>query len=140
MTDHTATPPKGPKRVAPRSIKVVVGILAIEALAPGFLAAWDLLDIVTGKAIMIEALLAQFALWLGAALWVAFTAKRLYEGRAWARSAAVFWQLVQLSIAWGSFTGQFANWWIGGALIVTSLAVFMFVLSKESLAHTAREI
>ena len=140
MSDPIAQQPAGSKRVVPRSIKVAVGILAIEALAPGFLAAWDLFDILSGKAIMLSALLAQLALWLGAALWVGFTAKRLYEGRAWARSAAVLWQLVQLSVAWGSFTGEFANWWIGGALIVTSLAVFIFVLSKESIAHTARDI
>ncbi|MDE2386403.1 MAG: hypothetical protein KGL77_01730 [Actinomycetales bacterium] len=140
MTDPKAAPQDSPKRAVPRSIKVAVGILAVEALAPGFLAAWDLIDILSGKAIMLSALLAQLALWLGAALWVAFTAKRLYDGRAWARSAAVFWQLVQLSVAWGSFTGQFANWWIGGALILTSLAVFVFVLSRESLAYTAREI
>lgn len=140
MSDPNTAPQQGSKRVVPRSIKVAVGILALESLAPGFLAVWDLIDIFSGKAIMLSALLAQLALWLGAALWVGFMAKRLYDGRAWARSAAVFWQLVQLSVAWGSFTGEFANWWIGGALIVTSLAVFIFVLSKESIAHTARDI
>ena len=128
------------KKTAPRSIKLAVAILALEALAPAFLAAWDLIDILSGKALMLSALLAQLALWLGAALWVGFTARRLYEGRPWARSAAVFWQLVQLAIAWGSFTGKYANWWIGGALIVTSLLVFVLVLSKQSLEHTARDI
>ena len=140
MTDPNTAPKQGSKRAVPRSIKVAVGILALESLAPGFLAVWDLIDIFSGKAIMLSALLAQLALWLGAALWVGFMAKRLYDGRAWARSAAVFWQLVQLSVAWGSFTGEFANWWIGGALIVTSLAVIVFVLSKASIAYTAREI
>ena len=128
------------KKTAPRSIKLAVAILALEALAPAFLAAWDLIDILSGKALMLSALLAQLALWLGAALWVGFTARRLYEGRPWARSAAVFWQLVQLAIAWGSFTGKYANWWIGGTLIVTSLLVFVLVLSKQSLEHTARDI
>lgn len=128
------------KKAAPRSIKLAVTILALEALAPAFLAAWDLIDILSGKALMLSALLAQLALWLGAALWVGFTALRLYEGRPWARSAAVFWQLVQLAIAWGSFTGKYANWWIGGTLIVTSLLVFVLVLSKQSLEHTARDI
>ena len=128
------------KKTAPRSIKLAVAILALEALAPAFLAAWDLIDILSGKALMLSALLAQLALWLGAALWVGFTARRLYEGRPWARSAAVFWQLVQLAIAWGSFTGKYANWWIGGTLIVTSLLVFVLVLSKQSLEHTARDV
>ncbi len=140
MSDPKTSANEGAKKVAPRSIKIAVGILAIEALAPAFLAAWDVIDIVSGKALMLSALLAQLALWLGAALWVGFTARRLYEGRPWARSAAVFWQLVQLAVAWGSFTGEFANWWIGGALIVTSLAVFVLVLSKQSLEHTARDV
>lgn len=140
MTEPKTDTQSAAKKAAPRSIKLAVAILAIEALAPTFLAVWDLIDILSGKALMLSALLAQLALWLGAALWVGFTARRLYQGRAWARSAAVFWQLVQLAIAWGSFTGKYANWWIGGALIVTSVLVFVLVLSKQSLEHTAREI
>ncbi|MDE2591811.1 MAG: hypothetical protein KGL41_03015 [Actinomycetales bacterium] len=140
MTEPKTDTQSAAKKAAPRSIKLAVVILAIEALAPTFLAVWDLIDILSGKALMLSALLAQLALWLGAALWVGFTARRLYQGRAWARSAAVFWQLVQLAIAWGSFTGKYANWWIGGALIVTSVLVFVLVLSKQSLEHTAREI
>lgn len=140
MTEPKTDTQSAAKKAAPRSIKLAVVILAIEALAPTFLAVWDLIDILSGKALMLSALLAQLALWLGAALWVGFTARRLYQGRAWARSAAVFWQLVQLAIAWGSFTGKYANWWIGGALIVASVLVFVLVLSKQSLEHTAREI
>ena len=140
MSDPEIAGAAGSKKVVPPAIKLAVGILAIEALAPAYLAGWDLISIISGQGIVLSTLLALLALWLGAALWVGFIARRLYEGRAWARSAAVFWQLVQLAIAWGSFTGRFANWWIGGALVITSLAVIVLVLSKASIAHTSREI
>ena len=123
----------------PRSIKLAVAVLSLEALAPAVLVAGQVLDLVTGKAIIVSAALALLALWLGATAWVAFSAKRLYEGRAWARSASLFWQLVQLAVASASFTGPGANFWIGGGLVVTSVIVIVLLFSKQSLAHTSRD-
>lgn len=124
---------------APRAIKLAVVILLLEALAPAVLAGGQIIDLVTGTAVVVPAALALLALWLGATLWVVMAAKRLYEGRAWARSASVFWQLVQLAVASASFTGESANAWIGGGLVVTSALVLFLLFSKESLAHTARD-
>ncbi len=124
---------------APRAIKLAVVILSLEALAPAVLAGGQIVDLVTGTAVVVPAALALLALWLGATLWVTMAAKRLYEGRAWARSASVFWQLVQIAVASASFTGESANAWIGGELVVTSALVLFLLFSKESLAHTARD-
>lgn len=124
---------------APRAIKLAVGILLFEALAPALLSIGQIIDLVTGAAVVVPAALALLALWLGATLWVGLAARRLYEGRAWARSASVFWQLVQLAVASASFTGESANAWIGGGLILTSALVLFLLFSKESLAHIARD-
>lgn len=131
------TEPKPP--AAPRAIKLAVGVLSLEALAPAVLAGGQIIDLVTGAAVVVPAALALLALWLGATLWVGMAARRLFEGRSWARSASVFWQLVQLAVASASFTGASANAWIGGGLVLTSALVLFLLFSKESLAHTSRD-
>jgi len=66
--------------------------------------------------------------------------KGLYAGRRWARSGAIFWQLVQLTVAWGSFTGQFANAAIGFGLIVPSVAVIALLFTKPVFDSTQGEL
>jgi hypothetical protein len=60
----------------------------------------------------------------------------LLKGRRWARSAGVFWQLVQLAIASGSFSGQFGSQAIGWSLIVPSVLVLALLFSKKVVAAT----
>jgi hypothetical protein len=127
------------KIVVPRAIKLAVGVLLLEAIGPAILVVGQVVDLVSGKAIIVSAGVALLALWLGAALWVTFMAKRLFEGRPWARSASLFWQLVQLAVASASFTGPGANFWIGGFLVATSVIELILLFSKEALAHTVRD-
>ena len=70
------------------------------------------------------AVIAVFTIWLG------YVTVAIWRLKPWARSAAVFWQTVQLAIAYGSFSGQFAQPAIGWALIVPSLAVLYLLFSK----------
>lgn len=123
----------------PRAIKLAVAVLVVELLAPLFWAVGELISIISGSAPLPMGM-ALFALFAGFALWIAAAAKGLWAGRAWARSSAVFYQLVQLAVASASFTGPGANAWIGGALIATSAVVLVLLFSKESLAHTSREL
>ena len=124
---------------APRAIKVAVCVLAIEVLAPAYWAFGEVVSIVSGKA-PVPMALALFALFAGFAVWIMAAARGLIAGRAWARSAALFWQLVQLAVASESFTGPGGNVWIGGSLIATSVVVLVMLFSKQALAHTSREI
>lgn len=119
---------------APRSIKVAAGVLALEALAPLGLAVWAAITLLTGAARSLPMIIAEAVFFLAAGLWLILVSARLVQGRSWARSAAVFWQLVQLAVASASFSGQFANPTIGGSLIVSSLTVGVFLFSRESIA------
>jgi hypothetical protein len=74
------------------------------------------------------------------AVWLAFVVKALKDGRRWARNAAIFWQLVQLTVAWGSFTGEFANAAIGVGLILPSVAVIALLFTKPVFDATQGEI
>ncbi|MEN9606177.1 MAG: hypothetical protein RL605_5 [Actinomycetota bacterium] len=127
------------KHPIPRAIKLTVAVLGIEVLAPAYWAIGELVSIFSGKA-PVPMALALFALFAGFAVWILAAAKGLLAGRAWARSSALFWQLVQLAIASESFTGPGGNVWIGSGLIATSVVVLVLLFSKQSLAHTRRDI
>ena len=124
---------QSPKQ-APRSIKLVAGLVLVEALAPLGLAAWAGVALISGSARSVPTLLAELVFFLGAGLWLLLVATRLLQGNSWARSAAVFWQLVQLAVASASFSGEFANPVIGVSLIVSSLVVGVFLFSRDSIA------
>jgi drug/metabolite transporter superfamily protein YnfA len=93
-----------------------------------------------GEVKSLPTMLALAVLGLVLAVWLAFVAKALASGRRWARNGAIFWQLVQLTVAWGSFTGEFANPIIGVGLILPSLAVIALLFGKSVFAATQGEI
>jgi hypothetical protein len=79
---------------------------------------------------------ALFALVAAAAIWVIFVALNLFRGKRWSRSAGVFWQLIQLAVAAGSFSGQFGSQAIGWSLIIPSVLVLTLLFSKKVVAAT----
>ena len=127
-----------PKEQQKRPIGLILaaGLIALEGLFVGALAAQLGLSVVTGNTRSLVSSVALFALVAGAAIWVIFIAINLWRGRRWARSAGFFWQLVQLAIATGSFGGQFGSQAIGWALVMPSLAVMIALLSKKVVAAT----
>jgi hypothetical protein len=129
---------QSPKQ-APRSIKLVAGLVLVEALAPFGLAAWAGVALISGSARSVPTLLAELVFFLAAGAWLANVSRRLMQGASSARSAAVFWQLVQLAVASASFSGEFANPVIGVSLIVSSLVVGVFLFSRDSIAWIAEK-
>lgn len=124
----------------PLALKLVAGVIALEALVVLGLAAIILLEIFAGTSKSFTTAIALFAMVAAAGTFVAFIAVSLLRSKRWARSAALFWQLVQLSVATGSFTGQFANALIGMALIVPSLIVAILIFRKDVVAATMQQI
>ncbi len=70
----------------------------------------------------------------GAALWLTFAARALLKQKRWARSAGVFWQLIQLTIAFGTFE---ANVIWGFAIAVPSILVLITLFTKEVVQATS---
>jgi peptidoglycan/LPS O-acetylase OafA/YrhL len=124
----------------PLALKLVAGMIALEALVVLGLAAIILFEIFAGTSKSFTTAIALFAMVAAAGTFVAFVAVSLLRSKRWARSAALFWQLVQLSVATGSFTGQFANAFIGTALIVPSLIVAILIFRKDVVAATMQQI
>jgi hypothetical protein len=124
----------------PIGLTVVLAIIGLEQLVVLYLLSSYVLATLAGQVKSLPTMLALAALGLIVAIWLAYVVKALYDGRRWARSGAIFWQLVQLAIAWGSFTGQFANAAIGIGLIVPSVAVIALLFTKSVFNATQGEI
>ena len=106
-------------------------LVFLESLVILGIAGYLLLEILGGQSKSIGAALSLFLLVLLGAAWIGFAGRGLLNGRRWARSTAVFWQLVQLAIASASFDGRGANAAIGVSLIVPSVIVLWLMFTKK---------
>jgi hypothetical protein len=71
---------------------------------------------------------------LGSAIWLSFAGIAITKGKRWARSAGIFWQLIQLSIALGTFEASL----IGGfAIALPSLAVIFALFNPKVVQATS---
>jgi len=114
-------------------------LVFLEALVILGIAGYLLLEILGGQSKSIGAALSLFLLVLLGAAWIGFAGRGLLRGRRWARSTAVFWQLVQLAIASASFDGRGANAAIGVGLIVPSVIVLWLMFTKKVVRATRDE-
>jgi hypothetical protein len=103
----------------------ILGLVSLSAIPGGFITLKDA-----------PTLFALIAIFLLATVLLFFIARQLVFKKRWARSAAFFWQLIQLSVAWNSFTGEFANVFIGGYLVVSSVATIYFLFTKRVIEET----
>jgi hypothetical protein len=79
---------------------------------------------------------ALLILTLGAAIWLTFAGRAILRGKRWARSAGIFWQLIQLAIASETFE---ASLLYGYAIAIPSLAV-LFTLFTKTVVKATSEI
>lgn len=68
-----------------------------------------------------------------AAFWLTLAAKAILKRRRWARSAGVFWQLIQLTIAFGTFEASIIA---GLAIAVPSVLVFFVLFNRQIVEAT----
>jgi hypothetical protein len=71
---------------------------------------------------------------LGAAIWLTFAGLAITKGKRWARSAGVFWQLIQLTIALGTFEASLLG---GLAIAMPSIAVLLSLFLPEVVRATS---
>lgn len=127
----TTKPEKAPSGLVFASI-----LLWAEGAFVGVLAARLGLALVSGETKSFVTSVALFALVAAAAAWVIFIGFALLKRKRWARSGGVFWQLVQLAVATGSFSGQFGSQAIGWSLILPSVLGLGLLFNKKVVAAT----
>jgi hypothetical protein len=125
----------------PAQLRVLVALMALETLAVFAYLIWLIvIPVIAGEEKSLALIASLGAVVAVFAIWLVFVTKGLWQLKSWARSAAVFWQTVQLAIAYGSFSGQFAQPAIGWALIIPSAVVFYLMFSKPLSQLLKREL
>ena len=118
---------------------MLVGLVALEALALCALTAWWVLELLIDTPTSMGGAFALLALTAVAAVWVSAITVGALRGRPWIRGAAVTWQLVQIMIAVGCFQGIYARPDVGLALLAPSIVVLALVFTPKVVAATSHE-
>ena len=106
-------------------LEAVVLFLATVAIV------WGMTTSQAGAALTDSALV---VLTLSAGLWLTFAGIAITKGKRWARSAGVFWQLIQIAIALGTFEASLLG---GFAIALPSLAVLVTLFSPGVVKATS---
>lgn len=120
------------------AILLLTGILFLEALALVAVVLVLVFDIVTQPAASIASAIALTVLVLIAAIFVSAVAVGMARHSPWTRGAAVVWQLVQLAIAVGAFSGATAQPGWGWAILLPTLVALILLFTKSVMATLRR--
>jgi hypothetical protein len=120
-------------------LRVAVGVIFAEALATSVVAVFFVVALVT-DAKLVGTLIALCVVIGGTAAFLFFVSRQLVYRKRWARSAAVFWQLIQIAIAWNSFTGEVLGYYFWVWLLVTAFVALYFLFNKRVVELTDEQI
>jgi Na+/phosphate symporter len=120
-------------------LRVAVVMIFAEALATSVVTVFFVVALVT-DAKLVGTLIALCVVIGGTAAFLFFVSRQLVYRKRWARSAAVFWQLIQTAIAWNSFTGEVLGYYFGVWLLVTAFVALYFLFNKRVVELTDEQI
>ena len=120
-------------------LRVAVMVIFAEALATSVVTVFFVVALVT-DAKLVGTLIALCVVIGGTAAFLFFVSRQLVYRKRWARSAAVFWQLIQIAIAWNSFTGEVLGYFFGVWLLVTAFVALYFLFNKRVVELTDEQI
>lgn len=92
-----------PKSSVQRTLKGLAIAYLLEALVLYVATGAAIWALFAGQTISLVTTLALAALTLGAALWLTSAARAIVKGKRWARTAGIFWQLMQITISFGTY-------------------------------------
>jgi len=114
-----------------RAISVAFFLEALVLYVATVAIVWGMTTSQAGSLLTNSALV---VLTLSAGVWLTFAGIAITKGKRWARSAGVFWQLIQLAIALGTFEASLLG---GFAIALPSLAVLFTLFSSEVVKATS---
>ena len=120
-------------------LRVAVMVIFAEGLATAGVAVFFIAGLIL-DAKMLGAMIALCAMLVGTSAFIFFVARQLVFKKRWARSAAFFWQLIQIAISWNSFTGDAIGYLFGAWLIATALVAIYFLFTKVVIEETREQI
>ena len=122
-----------PKLNIKRTLRGLSIAFILEALVLYLGAAWSIYAIFSGQGRDLVTDLSFVFILLMSALFLTLASRAILSGKRWARSAGVFWQLIQIFIAFGTYEAS-----VLGAIAITlpSLAVLFTLFQKEVVQAT----
>lgn len=125
-----------PNSSVQRTLKGLAIAYLLEALVLYIATGAAIWALVEGNTISLATTLALAAITLGAALWLTSAARAITKGKRWARTAGIFWQLMQLTIAVGTYDvsviGSLAIALPTGAVLITLFTKDVVVATSQA--------
>ena len=120
-------------------LRLAVMVIFLEALATAGVALFFIVGLFT-DAKLLGAMIALCVVIGGTAAFLFFVARQLVFRKRWSRSAAVFWQLIQIAIAWNSFTGESTGYFFGVWLLTTAVVALSLLFHPVVVESTDEQI
>jgi hypothetical protein len=120
---------------APKPLKAVILLLLLEAMGLAVVALFLIFELLSGGYQNLYAEIFLIVVAAFATLWVLVVARELLNKKRWARSAALFWQLMQGAVGAGALAeadGQL----LGFALISPAAILLVLLFNKQVIAAT----
>jgi hypothetical protein len=123
----------------PLQFKIASVIAAIETLVSAAVTIFFLWGLVSGQAKVLSALALIIALLAGTTAFLASATFALNKLKRWGRSAIIFWQLIQISLGYGTMEGKGAIYWLAILIFSVSGAAFILLLTRPVNALFSQE-
>ena len=114
----------------PIQFNIAIVLAAIETALSAALTSFFLWGLVTGQSKVFTAVAMLTALFVGTTALLASATFALYNLKRWGRSAIIFWQLIQISLGYGTMDGKLANYPLAIAIFAVSGVAFIMLLTK----------
>lgn len=114
----------------PLQLKVAAGLAAVEALTSAAVTLYFLYGLLSGQEKSLQMILGIIVLMIAATAFLTAATLNLLKGKRWARSGIVFWQILQISIGWGSLGGENENIPIALVIFASSAIVTVMLFTK----------
>jgi hypothetical protein len=124
-----------PKSSVRRTLKGLAIAFLLEALVLYIATAASIWALIIGDTTSVVTGAALAAICLGVALWLTSAARAITKGKRWARSAGVFWQLMQITISFGLYE---VNILAALGVVLASGAVLITLFTKDVVAATGQ--
>ncbi|MEN9603578.1 MAG: hypothetical protein RLZZ06_283 [Actinomycetota bacterium] len=115
----------------PIQFNVALVVAAIETAVSAAVTAFFLWGLLSGQSKVFTAVAMLTALFALTTVFLAAATFALYNLKRWGRSAIIFWQLIQISLGYGTMDGKLANYPLAIFIFAVSGATFILLLTKK---------
>ncbi len=131
-------PARGREPRIPAQLRVLVGLIALEALALVAATVYLVVELLVDTPDSFVSAVALTVVVAIGAVGVAAIAVGALRGQPWIRGAGITVQVLQIALAIGSFQGLFARPGIGWLLLTPAIAVIVLMFSRPVVLATTR--